>query len=121
ILLRHIARTLGATPIVVVALFREGDGELPTALGSTLAELHRLDGVVRVRLGGLGVMDVQELVDRSDESMRGADAVIPDSVREVMADRVAGLTPSLGELLQLIAVSPRGIAFPVLRVAAGMD
>jgi len=157
ILLRHIARTLGATPIVVVALFREGDGELPTALASTLAELHRLDGVVRVRLGGLGVMDVQELVDRSDESMRGAnaglaqhlvgltdgnaflvgevwrhmldqeavasraDAMIPDSVREVMADRVAGLTPSLGELLQLIAVSPRGIAFPVLRVAAGMD
>ena len=38
-----------------------------------------------------------------------------------MADRVAGLTPALGELLQLIAVSPRGIALPVLRAAARMD
>ena len=48
-------------------------------------------------------------------------ATIPESVREVMADRVAGLTPALGELLQLIAVSPRGIALPVLRAAAQMD
>ena len=38
-----------------------------------------------------------------------------------MADRVSGLTPPLGELLQLIAVSPRGIALPVLRAAAQMD
>ena len=156
ILLRHVARTLGATPIVVLALFRDGDGELPEALASTLAELHRLEGVLRVRLGGLAVADVQELVDRSDESVRGADAelaeqlvgltdgnaflvgevwrhmldrdavaspadAIPESVREVMADRVAGLTPALRELLQLIAVSPRGIALPVLRAAAGID
>src|SRR5215207_5724319 len=160
ILLRHLARTLGATPIVVLALFRDGDGELPETLRSTLAELHRLDGVVRVRLGGLGVADVQELVHRSGNSVPGADgelaeqlveltdgnaflvgevwrhmldrggvagrsspadAAIPESVREVMADRVAGLTPALGELLQLIAVSPRGIALPVLRVAARMD
>jgi DNA-binding SARP family transcriptional activator len=160
ILLRHLARTLGATPTVVLALFREGDGELPDALASTLAELHRLDGVVRVRLGGLDVADVQELLQRSDDSVRGgdgelaeqlveltdgnaflvgevwrhmldregaaqrsslADATIPESVREVMAARVAGLTPALGELVQLIAVSPRGIAFPVLRATAGMD
>jgi DNA-binding SARP family transcriptional activator/DNA-binding CsgD family transcriptional regulator/tetratricopeptide (TPR) repeat protein len=159
-LLRHLARSLGATPTVVLALFREGAGELPDALASTLAELHRLDGVVRVRLGGLDVADVQELVHRSGDSVRGgdgelaeqlvgltdgnaflvgevwrhmldregvagrsspADATIPESVREVMAARVAGLTPALGELVQLIAVSPRGIALPVLRVAARMD
>ena len=159
-LLRHLARTLGATPVVVLALFREGAGELPDALASTLAELHRLDGVVRVRLGALAVADVQELVHRSGDSVRGADgelaqqlveltdgnaflvgevwrhmlgregvagrsspagATIPESVREVMAARVAGLTPALGELMQLVAVSPRGIALPVLRVAAGMD
>ena len=39
----------------------------------------------------------------------------------MIADRVSGLTPALGELLQLIAVSPRGIALPVLRAAARMD
>ena len=155
-LLRHLARTLGASPIVVLALFREGDGELPQALASTLAELHRLDGVVRIGLGGLGVMDVQALVHRSGaavgrtggrspSSSSGsptatrsssarcggicstrrrsrqpslAEATIPQSVREVMAARVAGLTPALGELLQLIAVSPRGVALPVLRAAA---
>ena len=160
LLMRQLARTLGATPIVVMALFREGDGEQPEALASTLAELHRLEGVVRVHLGGLEVADVQELVHRSGDSVRGADgelaqqlvgltdgnaflvgevwrhtldrtgvegrsspadAAIPESVREVMADRVAGLTPALGELLQLIAVSPRGIALPVLRAAAQMD
>ena len=49
-----------------------------------------------------------------------AEATIPESVREVLADRVAGLTPALRELLQLIAVSPRGITLPVLRAAAGM-
>ena len=47
--------------------------------------------------------------------------MIPESVREVMADRVAGLTPELSGLLQLIAVSPRGIALPVLRAAAEID
>ena len=124
LLLRHLARTLGATPIVVLALFREGDGELPEALASTLAELHRLDGVLRMRLQGLAVADVRELVDRSDGSVERADAelaeqlvgltdgnaflvgevwrhmvdqeavaspadvTIPESVREVMADRV---------------------------------
>jgi DNA-binding SARP family transcriptional activator len=154
--LRHLARTLGAAPVVVLALFREGDGEMPESLASTLAELHRLDGVMRVRLGGLGVADVQELVDRGGDSVEGggaelaehlvgltdgnaflvgevwrhmleqevgasvADLVIPASVVEVMADRVSGLTPALQELLQLIAVSPRGIALPVLRAAAGV-
>ena len=156
LLLRHLARTLGATPIVVLALFREGEGELPEALASTLAELHRLDGVLRVRLQGLAVADVQELVERSDDAARGAttlaeqlvvltdgnaflvgevwrhmaeqeagaspaDVTIPASVREVMADRVAGLTPALSGLLQLIAVSPRGIALPILRTAAKLD
>jgi DNA-binding CsgD family transcriptional regulator/tetratricopeptide (TPR) repeat protein len=160
ILLRHLARTLGATPTVMLALFRDGHGELPDALASTLAELHRLDGVVRIRLGGLDVADVQELLHRSDDSVRGgdgelaaqlveltdgnaflvgevwrhmlnregsaersspADATIPESVREVMAARVAGLTPALGELVKLIAVSPRGIALPVLRATAEMD
>jgi DNA-binding SARP family transcriptional activator/tetratricopeptide (TPR) repeat protein len=152
ILLRHLARTLGSAPIVVLVLFRDGDGELP----ETLAELHRLDGVVRIRLGGLDVAHVQELVNRSGDSVRGADgklaeqlvgltdgnaflvgevwrhmldqetvapadATIPESVREVMAARVAGLTPTLSELLPLISVSPRGIALPVLRAAAPMD
>ena len=160
ILLRHLARTLGATPVVVLALFREAGGEPPETLHSTLAELHRLDGVARLRLGGLEVADVQALVNRSGDLVRGADAelaeqlveltdgnaflvgevwrhmldqevvtgqsspaeaTIPESVRDVMADRVAGLTPALGELLQLIAVSPRGIALPVLRAAAQMD
>ena len=160
VLLRHLARTLGATPFVVLALFREGGGESPEMLHSTLAELHRLDGVARFRLGGLEVADVQELVNSSGELVRNADdelaeqlvgltegnaflvgevwrhmldqeavaersspavTTIPESVRDVMADRVAGLTPALGELVQLIAVSPRGIALPILRAAALMD
>ncbi len=159
LLLRHLARTLGATPIVMLALFREGDGEVPEALTSTLAELHRLDGVLRVRLGGLSVADVQELVRRSRDAVPRADGeiaeqlvrltdgnaflvgelwrhvldqeavaghpspadAVPESVREVMADRVAGLTPALSELVELVAVSPRGIALPVLRAAAGLD
>jgi DNA-binding SARP family transcriptional activator len=159
LLLRHLARTLGAARIVVVVLFRDGGAELPEALASTLAELHRLDGVERIRLDGLVVAEVQELVHRSSDSVWDVDgelaeqlvgltdgnaflvgevwrhmlareggpegsspagAAIPESVREVMADRVSSLTPVLGELLQLIAVSPRGIALPVLRAAALM-
>ena len=130
------------------------------ALASTLAELHRLDGVVRVRLGGLGVADVRELVHGSRDSVAGSDgelaeqaveltdgnaflvgevwrhmldqemvaegsspaeATIPESVREVITARVAGLSPALLELLLLIAVSPRGLALPVLRAAASID
>jgi DNA-binding SARP family transcriptional activator len=159
-LLRHFARTLGAAPIVVLLLFRDGDGELREGLHSTLAELYRLDGVVRIGLGALEVADVQELVTRSSDGVRGADnelaeqlvgltdgnpflvgevwrhmldhgaateraspfhATIPESVREVMATRVAGLTPPLAELVQLIAVSPRGVALPVLRAATLTD
>jgi DNA-binding SARP family transcriptional activator len=146
LLLRHLARTLGAAPIVVLALFREGEGELPDALASTLAELHRLDGVTRIRLSGLDVADVQALVPGSGKlaeqlveltdgnpflvgevwrhMLAGSspvDATIPESVREVMADRISGSTQALGELLPLIAVSPRGIALPALRAAAGTD
>ena len=63
------------------------------------------------------------MLDREEVAGRSAPvgAAIPESVRDVMADRVSGLTPPLGELLQLIAVSPRGIALPVLRAAAQMD
>jgi DNA-binding SARP family transcriptional activator len=152
LLLRHLARTLGAAPIVALALFRDGDRELPETLASTLAELHRLDGVLRFRLAGLDVAAVQELVDPGGsyahelaeqlvgltdgnaflvgevwrhmldrEAVAPADVTIPQSVREVLAARVAGLTPTLSELLPLIAVSPRGIALPVLRAAAQMD
>jgi DNA-binding SARP family transcriptional activator/tetratricopeptide (TPR) repeat protein len=160
LLVRHLARTLGETPMVVLALFREANGELPETLHATLAELYRLDGVARVHLAGLDVTDVQELVQSSGDLAPGTDAefaerlveltdgnaflvgevwrhmqdeaaatqrssagepMIPESVRQVMADRVARLTPALRELVQLIAVSPRGIALPVLRAAALMD
>jgi DNA-binding SARP family transcriptional activator len=152
LLLRHLARTLGAAPVVVLGLFRDGDGDLPEPLRATLAELHRLDGVVRFRLAGLGAEDVHELVTPSgdfarelaeqlvgltdgnaflvgevwrhmldQEAVAPDDVTIPDSVREVMAARVDGLTATLTELLPLVSVSPRGIALPVLRAAAVMD
>ena len=79
LLLRHLARTLGATAIVVLALFREDGGEVPEALASTLSELYRLEGVVRVHLGGLGVADVQELVHRSGDSVSVRTASSPRS------------------------------------------
>ena len=93
-LLRHLARTLGATPIVVVALFREGDAQPQDALAVALAELQRLDGVVRVRLGGLDVADVQALVDRSGDSVRGAE----DQLAEQLVELTGGNAFLLGEV-----------------------
>ena len=84
ILLRHLARTLGATPIVVLALFREGDGELP---GGARLDAGRASSARRRdagALGGLDVADVQELVDRSGDSVQGRG-------RE-LAEQLVGLT-----------------------------
>ena len=160
--LRHLGRHLGDARVVLIGLFREGTGPLPSELAAALAGLHRLDGVERLRLAGLEVKEVQELIahgaeaddaerrsevaehlvgltggnafllgevwrlmlDRGgDPETRGppTEAGIPVSVREVLDDRLARLDHGTHVLLELVAVSPRGVAYPVLRAASGLD
>src|SRR5262249_39546154 len=73
LLLRHLARSAAAGHMLLLATFRDADADLPKALSSTLADLRRSDGVVRLELGALSDNDLSEFVRRA-----GQDRASPD-------------------------------------------
>src|SRR5215218_6802044 len=62
LLLRHLARATAGARLLLVATARDVDAESAPDLADALAELHRLAGVVRVRLGGLDAPEIAELL-----------------------------------------------------------
>ncbi len=64
LLLHHVARADVAARLLVVATFRDTEAEVPPPLAETLADLHRADDVVRLRLAGLSGEEVTEFVRR---------------------------------------------------------
>jgi DNA-binding CsgD family transcriptional regulator/tetratricopeptide (TPR) repeat protein len=64
LLLRHLARSGDASGLVV-ATFRDIEADVPDVLSETLADLRRLDEVVRLRLSSLSGEDVGEFVRRA--------------------------------------------------------
>ncbi len=126
-LLRHLARAGGRMRVLVVATFREE--ELPETLAETLADLRRSDDIVRLRLGGLSTDEVEEFVRRAGgEAEELADTInaltegnaflvcelwrsladggqlgTPESVREVVGQRVVRLDAGTRDLLEVAA------------------
>ena len=78
LLLRHLARAAGHARALLLATFRDAEGELPPALAETLADLRRSDDVVRLRLDGLSEDDLTEFVRRAwtGEVAAGASALV---------------------------------------------
>jgi DNA-binding CsgD family transcriptional regulator/tetratricopeptide (TPR) repeat protein len=65
LLLRHLARRASEARALLVTTFRDTEADVPEALSSTLVDLRRSDGVVRLRLGGLSAEEVREFVERA--------------------------------------------------------
>jgi len=165
-LLRHLARAGGRVRLLLLATFRDTEGDMPDALSDTLADLRRSEDVARLRLAGLSGEEVTEFVRRAaggeggvpelaraisdmtagnaflvcelwralvdGDAVEVADGTIrlrsplaelgtPDSVREVVGRRLAGLQPATGDLLELAATAGSEFELDVLRAAAGAE
>jgi DNA-binding SARP family transcriptional activator len=148
LLLDHIVHHLADAPLLVVATYRAED-ETPE-LSDTLAELVRQDGVRRVHLGGLEEKAVAELVAASGTdperaltrllmsrtagnaffirellshiSADGPPMAVPDSVHELVVQRLRTLRPSTAKLLGLAAVAGEEFDVAVLeQVSSAAD
>jgi DNA-binding CsgD family transcriptional regulator len=65
LLLRHLARSNTEARVLLLATFRDTEADVPAELAEALADLRRLDDVVRLRLSGLSDDEVEEFVRRS--------------------------------------------------------
>ena len=83
-LLRHLARATADAPLLMLASAREVAAETAPDLADALADVHRLDGVTRLRLGGLAPPEIAEflrrLAPRADE---GRLAELADGLADV--------------------------------------
>ena len=151
--------------MLVLATFRDADADVPAELADALADLRRLDHVVRLRLGPLSAEDIGEFARRAGggeidpaglelsveirdltegnafllcelwrvlletDSLDSAGGVLrltrplheiatPDSVREVVSQRLARLDAATRDLLELAAVAGTVFELEVLRRAA---
>ena len=73
LLLRHLARGGAEARALVVTTFRDTEAEVPDALSSTLVDLRRSEGVVRLRLAGLTADEIGDFVARAVGDERVAD------------------------------------------------
>ena len=74
LLLRHVVRSLGSAPLLVVATYRDTDLDRGHPLSEVLADLRRDSGVERILLTGLDADGVTELVARAAGHDLDADA-----------------------------------------------
>jgi DNA-binding CsgD family transcriptional regulator/tetratricopeptide (TPR) repeat protein len=145
-LLRHLTRAAGHARVLVLATFRDTDADVTEPLSETLADLRRSDDVVRLHLGGLSGNEVAEFVRSAAGSERvelaeaihdltegnpflvcelwrtfvetGAVDISPESVREVVSQRLARLSPATTDLLELAAAAGSEFELDVVRRAA---
>jgi DNA-binding CsgD family transcriptional regulator/tetratricopeptide (TPR) repeat protein len=83
-LLRHLARSSTDMRVLLVATFRDTEADVPVRLSEALADLRRMDDVVRVRLVGLSERDVDEFVRHAGiDGAVAADPDLPQSIRDV--------------------------------------
>ena len=62
LLVRHLVRSGADARMLLVATFRDAAADVSPGLGDTLVDVHRTEGVARVRLGGLSQPEIAEFV-----------------------------------------------------------
>ena len=62
LLVRHLVRSGADARMLLVATFRDAAADVSPRLGDALVDVHRSEGVVRVRLGGLSQAEIGEFV-----------------------------------------------------------
>jgi DNA-binding SARP family transcriptional activator len=158
-LLSQVIGALGSSAVLLVLTLREGDDADRPAVVAALAEASRRSGTVRLRLEGLDLSEVGQLLaqvhgspvdpdaarvmhERAEgnpfftielirllESKGVADGLtsapsfaegaVPDSVRDVVRQRLARLPTPTIELLRLAAVAGRELDVELLARASG--
>jgi tetratricopeptide (TPR) repeat protein len=125
--LRHIARSSLQLPVMILATYRDGDLAPSSPLGRTLLDLDR-EGMTptRLRLSGLGKMDVAALTDDVDVAerlydqtrgnpffveqlvralQRGAnESQLPEEITDAIRDRCAQVDDATARMLRVAAV-----------------
>ncbi len=86
-LLRHIARTGLPPGVLVVGTFRDTGDQISPPFAEWLAEMRRVDGLARLRLGGLDLAAVERLV--ADAAGRELDDALRD-LAALLAERTSG-------------------------------
>lgn len=148
--LQYLARTAPLEHVLVVGTFRDTPADGSGPLAATLAELRRVDHAARLSLPGLDAGDVRELLECAGIGEAGARAaiadtvtertrgnpflvwelaaraddtagVVPDSVRDVVAARLAGFTAPARHLADVLALSPGRMESAVAAEAARLD
>jgi DNA-binding CsgD family transcriptional regulator len=82
-LLRFLARNTADERLLVIGTFRDTGDEVTEPLASCLAELHRLDGVTRLRMAGLDATSVEAFVagatgQQLDDGLRSVAATVAE-------------------------------------------
>ncbi|HEV2981039.1 MAG TPA: AAA family ATPase [Solirubrobacteraceae bacterium] len=65
LLLRHLARSSTEARVLLVATFRDTEAEVPAELSEALADLRRMDDVLRLSLSGLSEDEVEIFLRRA--------------------------------------------------------
>jgi len=73
-LLHHVAGTSAHLPLLILVTYRDSDLDSSHPLSSLLADLHRLEGIQRISLGGLRIDEVAGLMagDAGQDNDAGA-------------------------------------------------
>jgi DNA-binding CsgD family transcriptional regulator/type II secretory pathway predicted ATPase ExeA len=168
LLLRHLARAVGSSRVIVLGTFRDTEADVPPELAEALADLRRSDDVLRLRLAPLSDDDLREFVrsaaapDTSlavDElsaaigELTGGNAFLvcelwralvetgfietvdgrtrltrplvelgtPESVREVVSQRLTRLAPETITVLELAATAGSEFELGIVRRACGLS
>ncbi len=87
LLLQHLARAGADARALVVTTFRDTEAEVQEALSSSLADLRRAEGVVRLRLGGLTIEEVSEFIRSAGGEGFGTD---PEEAARVLHELTGG-------------------------------
>jgi DNA-binding CsgD family transcriptional regulator/tetratricopeptide (TPR) repeat protein len=149
LLLRHLARA-GSARVLVLATFRDTASDVPAALAETLADLRRYDTVrlglqglsgdevadfVRSAAGEDLGPELHELARAIRELTDGNAFLVcelwrafeetgelgsPESVREVVSQRLSRLAPGTSDLLELAATAGAEFELDMVRRAAGL-
>ena len=94
-LLRHLARSGSAERLLLIGAFRDTADEITEPLASCLADLRRLDGVVRLRMDGFDRSHVERFVAMATSQDLDADM---RRLAATVARRTAGNPFYVGEL-----------------------
>lgn len=97
-MLRHIVRRLDQAHLLVLVTYRD-DCRPSAAMADAISDLHRTDGCRSVRLGGLGVHDIADL-------LRLAAVPNADQVGEVLRERTGGNSFYVTQVLSAAAEAP---------------